>query len=296
GVDARMIVLGALSAAELETALDADAEIVAWDPAFVRAIDRPAKVHVKLDSGMGRLGTRDLDTALEVVEGVRGHLQLAGLTTHFATSDDDLEFAAAQLAEFQRFRAAVPGVPAHAANSGATLQLPDSALDMVRCGIAIYGGDPRNRDPADFGLEPALALRSYVAALKPIQPGQSAGYGRRFIASRPGWLATLPIGYGDGVRRGLTNNCDVLIGGRRYPLVGTVSMDNITVDLGPAHHPGNSEPTVKVGDLATLIGSDGDESQTAEEVARRIDTINYEVLCGIGPRVPRVYHRDGEPA
>jgi alanine racemase len=121
--------------------------------------------------------------------------------------------------------------------------------------------------------------------------GESAGYGRRFVAERETWLATLPIGYGDGLSRRLTNNCDVLIAGRRHPLVGTVSMDNITVDLGDA-----PAAPVPVGEPATLIGADGEERQTAEDLARRLDTISYEVVCTISQRVPRRYHRDGAPA
>jgi alanine racemase len=140
-------------------------------------------------------------------------------------------------------------------------------------------------DPEPHGLEPAFELTSYVAALKRTQPGDSAGYGRRFIADRETWLATVPIGYGDGFRRLFSNNCEVLIGGRRYPLVGTVSMDNITVDVGTDR--------IEIGQRATLIGRDGGERQTAEDLARRLQTINYEVVCGISARVPRVYHRDG---
>jgi alanine racemase len=128
-----------------------------------------------------------------------------------------------------------------------------------------------------------------VAAVKQARAGDSVGYGRRFIARRDTWIATLPIGYGDGIRRALTNNCDILIGGRRYPLVGTVSMDNVTVDVGP-------DPDVTLGDVATIIGRDGTERQTAEDLARRIATINYEVLTGITQRVSRVYNRDGRPA
>jgi alanine racemase len=146
-----------------------------------------------------------------------------------------------------------------------------------------------NADPTARALEPALELVSYVAAVKPASPGDSVGYGRKFSARGETWIATVPIGYGDGIRRAYTNNCEVLVGGRRYPLVGAVSMDNITLDLGP-------ETSVSVGDRATIIGIDGDERQTAEQLARRIDTINYEVLCGISARVPRAYHRDGNPA
>jgi alanine racemase len=143
-----------------------------------------------------------------------------------------------------------------------------------------------NGDPSHWGLEPALSLHSYVAAVKLTRRGESVGYGRRFVAPSDTWIATLPIGYDDGVPLALSNNCEVLIGSQRYPLVGAVSMDNITVDLGPT-------PTVEIGARATLIGSDGGQRQTAEELARRIGTINYEVVCWISKRVPRRYHRDG---
>jgi alanine racemase len=249
---------------------------------------------VKLDTGMGRLGTRDVDAAIGVAEAVaagRPALELAGAMTHFASADEDPSFTALQLARFEPFVSAMrerwPGLVAHAANSAATLREPASHFDLVRCGIAIYGCDPMNDDPSKHRLEPALELTSYVAAVKLARPGDSAGYGRRFVASEDTWIATVPIGYADGVRRALTNNCDVLIGGRRYPLVGTVSMDNITVALGPV------AGAVGVGDAVAIIGVDGRERQTAEEVARRIGTISYEILCGLTPRVSRVYHRDG---
>jgi alanine racemase len=146
-----------------------------------------------------------------------------------------------------------------------------------------------NDDPFSHGLEPALELTSYVAALKGAAPGESAGYGRRWVARADTWLATIPIGYADGIRRALTNNCEVLIGGRRYPLVGAVSMDNITVEVG-------TPDVVRCGDRVTIIGADASERVTAEELAARIGTINYEITCGVSSRVPRTYHRDGEPA
>jgi alanine racemase len=179
-------------------------------------------------------------------------------------------------------------VVVHTANSAATVRAPESHFDLVRCGIAIYGCDPMNHDADDFGLEPALDLTSYVAAVKLARAGDSAGYGRRFVAERDTWVATLPIGYGDGIRRAFSDNGDVLIGGRRYPLVGTVSMDNVTVALG-------SEPAVAIGTPVTFIGRDGGERQTVEDLSNRIDTIAHEVLCGLTPRVPRRYHRDGIP-
>lgn len=301
GLTAPVLILGAISNEELPVALAARAEVVAWSERFVDELaarinaTTTVGVHVKLDSGMGRLGTRDVSEALAVAERVRARqpaLALVGVMTHLATADGDPGFVAEQLEVFTPFaqglRALTGTLRIHAANSAATLNEPASHFDMVRCGIALYGCDPMNEDPEPYGLEPALELTSYVAALKPIRPGESAGYGRRFVAERETQIATLPIGYADGVRRALTNNCDVLIDGRRCPLVGTVSMDNVTVDVGP-------EPRLAVGAEAVLIGRSGGERQTVEDLANRIGTINHEILCGISQRVPRRYHRDGAP-
>jgi alanine racemase len=145
--------------------------------------------------------------------------------------------------------------------------------------------DPFGNDPADHDLRPVLSLHSWVASVKDFEAGASAGYGRTWTADRPTRVAAIPIGYGDGVRRGLSNKGEVLIRGRRYPISGTVSMDNITVDVGP-------DSEVRVGDEVTLIGSQGDELILAERVAEPLDTINYEVTCGISPRVPRVGRDD----
>jgi alanine racemase len=301
GLTTPVLILGAISNEELPVALAARAEVVAWSERFVDDLAARINgtitvgVHVKLDTGMGRLGTRDVSEALAVAERVRARqpeLALVGVMTHLATADGDPGFVAEQLEVFTPFaqglRALTGTLRIHAANSAATLNEPASHFDMVRCGIALYGCDPMNEDPEPHGLEPALELSSYVAALKPIRPGESAGYGRRFVAERETQIATLPIGYADGVRRALSNNCDVLINGRRYPLVGTVSMDNVTVDVGP-------EPRLAVGAEAVLIGRSGGERQTVEDLANRIGTINHEILCGISQRVPRRYHRDGAP-
>jgi alanine racemase len=237
---------------------------------------------------MGRLGTKDPREAAALCRLVAetDGLELTGLMTHFATADErgDDHFPA-QLAHFaelaEHVRREHPGVTVHAANSAALLREPAARFDLARCGIAIYGLDPFGQDPAEHGLEPALALESYVAAVKRFEPGDSAGYGRRWRAGEPTWVGVLPIGYGDGWRRAATNNADVLVGGRRYPLVGTVSMDNITIDLGP-------ETGVSPGDPAVLIGAQGGERILAEEVARRIGTINYEVTTALLPRARRV--------
>ncbi len=276
GVEGPLLVMGALSPDELRIALDADADIVAWREEFVAALPHDARIHVKLDTGMGRLGTRDPTEATRVASAAGD--RLAGAMTHFATADDDPEFMAKQLERFLPWADSL-GVMRHAANSAGALREPAARLDLIRCGIAIYGMDPFHRDPAEQGLEPALELVSYVAEVKRARAGESVGYGRRFVAERDTWMATIPIGYGDGVRRGLTNRADVLVGGRRVPLAGTVSMDNITVDLG--------DDPVERGTEAVLLGSRGSERILAEDWARALGTINYEITCGLSSRVPR---------
>jgi alanine racemase len=294
GIAGPLLAMGALSAPELTVALRARADVVVWHEAQVAALAAHPDaagtgVHVKLDSGMGRLGTRDAGEATRTAAAVAAApaLRLAGAMTHFATADDDPPFAREQLAAFlawaRGLQARHPGLLLHAANSAATLGIPEARLDLVRCGIAAYGMDPYGQDAARHGLEPALELRSYLAEVKPIAPGQSAGYGRRFVARELTWIGTVPIGYADGVRRALTNDCDVLVGGRRVPVVGTVSMDNLTVDLGP-------EPPER-GAAVVLLGRQGGAEVRAEEWARRLATIPYEVTCGISARVPREHHR-----
>jgi alanine racemase len=289
-----LLTMGALTAAEVDVVLSAGSEVAVWREGFrllladrARAQGRPARVHVKYDSGMGRLGNPDPEQVLALARACDADpsLELAGVWTHFATADEpDSGFFEEQLGRFEAVAAAVkaefPAAIAHAANSAAVFREPRSHFDMARCGVAVYGLDPFQGDPAERGLAPALSLRSYVADVKRFTAGASAGYGQRWTAPAETWVGVIPLGYGDGVRRGLSNNAEVLVRGHRHPLVGTVSMDNITVDLGP-------ETEVEPGDEAVLIGAQGDESILAEEVAGRLDTINYEVTCGISARVPR---------
>jgi alanine racemase len=298
GIAGKILVMGALTHEEAREALEADADVVAWREPFVRALPeravpgaRPPRVHVKLDTGMGRLGTADPEEARAVVRAAASddRLELAGVMSHFATADEEGdEHFPAQLERFTAFarevKEAHPGVVAHAANSAGTFRDPAAHFDMVRCGIAVYGLDPFQRDPAERGLEPALELESYVAAVKPFAPGDSAGYGRSWRAERDTCVGVLPIGYGDGWRRGLSNRSEVLVRGRPRPVVGTISMDNLTVDLGP-------ETDVEPGDRAVLIGAQGEERILCEEVASRLGTINYEVTCGLTPRVRRLHER-----
>jgi alanine racemase len=291
-----LLAMGALSPSEVDIALGAGAEVGLWNRDFrdllaarARAAGAPGRVHVKLDTGMGRLGTFDAEEALELARAcdTDPDLELAGIWTHFATADEpdgDDGYFETQLARFDEFARAVkaefPEVLAHAANSAAVYRDPRSHYDLARCGVAVYGLDPFQGDPAERGLAPALALHSYVAAVKRFPAGQSAGYGRSWKAPRDTWVGVIPVGYGDGVRRALSNDAEVLIGGERRPLAGTISMDNLTVDLGP-------DTEVEAGAEAVLIGAQGEQRIGAEELAARLGTINYEITCGISPRVPR---------
>ncbi|HZA58519.1 MAG TPA: alanine racemase [Solirubrobacterales bacterium] len=291
-----LFVMGALTESELGLALDAGAEVAVWRQGFRELCSRRAaergervRVHVKHDSGMGRLGEREPEAVLDLARACAQdpHLELAGVWTHFATADERGDtFLGEQLDAFrhvaERVRELAPGCTVHAANSAATLREPGSHFDMVRCGIAIYGLDPFQEDPATHGLRPAMELRSYVADVKRFPAGASAGYGRTWRAPADTWVGVLPVGYGDGVRRGLGNVGSVLIRGRRHPIAGTVSMDNITVDLGP-------DTEVEPGDEGVLIGSQGDERIGAEEMAKALGTINYEITCAVSQRVPRVH-------
>jgi alanine racemase len=306
GIEAPILIMGALrDRAEMERAVELGADVVLWrertlalaSEAAAR-VSGQARVHVKLDTGMGRLGTRDPDEATRIVTAAVSApgVRLAGVMTHFATADilGDDGFFERQLEVFAGWSSTVktehPDTLVHAANSAAVLRDRRAHFDMARCGIAVYGMDPFNADPFAHDLRPALELSSYVAEVKPCGMGESTGYGRRYIADRDTHIGVLPIGYGDGWRRALSSNADVLIAGSRLPLVGTVSMDNVAVDLGP-----DPAAIELCGAEAILIGSSGPERITAEELATRMDTINYEITCGLSARVERSY-RPRSPA
>ncbi len=291
GIDARLLVLGPLTAAELELALALDADIVAWTDEILDAAAAlgGARVHIKLDTGMGRLGARDPAHALALLQRADDTpgLEAVGVMTHFATADElGDRFFGEQLGRFRAFveqaRTVVPAVIAHAAGSAALLRDAAAHFDMVRPGVAIYGMDPFGGDPLTRELQPALRLTATLASVKPISAGESTGYGRRWVAERDGYVGIIPIGYGDGWRRGLAGAADALIGERRHRLVGTVSMDSVAVDLG--------DQPASVGSEVVLIGAGaGDDPQRilVEDLARALGTINYEITCGLGPRIPR---------
>jgi alanine racemase len=255
--EAQILVMGPTAGRELAQARDARVEVTAVDAEVPEGL----RVHLKLDTGMGRWGINELpELPVEVV----------GLMTHLATADSDPAFARDQLSRFVEATQRYSHLIRHAANSAATLALPESHLDAVRCGIALYGLSPFGHDPAEDGLEPVLRWESLLAQVKQLAPGESTGYGRRFTASEPTWIGVVPIGYADGFRRDMAGT-EVLVEGERRRVVGTVSMDALAVGL-PDRLP--------VGTPVTLIG----DGVLAEEHAAVADTINYEIVCRINSR------------
>lgn len=246
-------------------------------------------VHIKVDTGMSRYGLLpgevvDFARSLLDLPGIR----LEGIFTHFATADAaDQTHLRQQLAVFQEvlaaLRAAAIAIPlAHAANSAATMRLPEAHFDAVRIGIAMYGLDPSDEWPPHFKIRPALALKSRVSRVRELPAGAGISYGRTYVTSAPATVALIPVGYGDGYHRSLSNRGNVLIRGQRAPIRGRVCMDQFVVDV--THIPG-----VRQDDEVVLVGRQGDAHIRAEEVARLAGTINYEVTTSLLPRVARVY-------
>jgi alanine racemase len=255
--DARILVLSPLAGEDLRVAREAGLEIAVSTPEVPAGVP----VHVKLDTGMGRFGMSPEEAAK--VDPAR----VVGVMSHLATADEsDQSFARAQVETFAAVAERFPRAVRHLANSAATLSIPEARFDAVRCGVALYGLSPFGGEPAQHGLEPVLSWRSYVAQAKPRRAGESTGYGRRFVAERETRIGLVPVGYGDGFRRGFSGTA-VLVGGNRRPVLGTISMDSFAVEL-------EDEPE---GAEVTLIG----DGLLADEHAKRLGTINYEITTGI---------------
>jgi alanine racemase len=252
----RILVMGPTATSrEVAEAREAKLELAVWDDEIPEGV----RVHLKLDTGMGRWGLSELP---------KPPAEVVGLMTHLATADSDPAFAELQIERFRKATEPYSDLMRHAANSAAALRIPSSRFDAARCGIALYGLSPFGEDPANDGLEPALTWRSYVAQVKRLEPGESTGYGRTFVAEQPTWIGIVPVGYADGFRRDLTGT-EVRVGGEGRRVVGTVSMDAFAVELdeqGP------------VGAPVTILG----QGVLAEDHARVAGTINYELVSRIG--------------
>lgn len=298
GIDAPLLVLSELGHDEIDAALAMALELVVHRPATIDAIDAraaalgvpPVPVHLKVDTGMRRIGCEPAEAAALAERITASHaLRLAGTMTHLARADEpDDSTTDAQLDRFDAVLADLadrgidPGVR-HAANSAGTIAHPRARLDMVRVGIATYGIPPSPGMTDLPELRPALRWTTEVRHVKAVSAGESVSYGHRHTFDADTVVATIPVGYADGYRRrlGLVGGA-VLIGGRRCPVVGVVTMDQCVVDCGPGS-------SVAVGDEVVLIGDQGSERITADDVAGLLDTIGYEVVCDLSPRVRRSY-------
>jgi alanine racemase len=281
--------MGAAVEASLTLALS-DGEGARALEAVCASLDLRGRVHLKIETGMGRTGVpvAEAPAVARSIERECPHLYLEGLFTHLPVSDEsDGTFTRAETRAFQDVVGAVEAALgrrpelAHCANSGGVLGHPDSRMDMVRVGIMAYGSYPDDQTPRTVPLLPGLSFVTRVAFLKRVERGTTIGYGRTWTAQESTWIATICCGYADGFNRLFSNRGHVLIGGRSWPVVGRVCMDQTMVDLGP-------ETDVKVGDEVILIGRSGDLEITATDWARALGTIPYEVTCQIGPRVERV--------
>lgn len=298
GIDAPVLVLSECETAPetLDLALAMDLHLVAYRPGFLDAVAervrtlgaRPARLHLNVDTGMRRVGCEPHD-AVGLARRIRDdpHLALAGTMTHLAVADEPGNPGTeVQIRRFQEVLADLgaagidPGVR-HAANSAATLLHPGAHLDLVRPGIAVYGIPPAPVLSSVAPLRPAMRWTSTVRFVKPVARGEGVSYGHRHVFEEPTLVATIPVGYADGYRRrlGLVGGA-VLIRGRRCPIVGVVTMDQLVVDVGP-------DGDVEVGDEVVLVGAQGSDEVSATELAMLLDTIGYEITCAVGPRVAR---------
>ena len=296
GIDAPILLLSEPRPADMKAALAWDLRVTVYTADGVDALAAaatiagpPAQAHLKIDTGMNRVGCRPAD-ALQLTKELVGHEQVhfEGAYTHCAVADEPgNQFTDEQL---DRFEDAIAELDAaglrpgrlHAANSAAAIDHPRARYDMVRVGIALYGISPAPALSGRVALRPAMSIHSEVSLVKRVKAGERISYGLRHTFDRDANVATVPIGYADGVARALAaTGGEVLIGGCRRPITGVITMDQLMVDCG--------DDDVAPGDQVVLLGSQGDEHIAADEWAERLGTIAYEIVCGIGPRVPRRY-------
>ncbi|MDO8536110.1 MAG: alanine racemase [Candidatus Omnitrophota bacterium] len=298
GIKTPILVLGSVLPEEVKVAKDRDITLTICNYDILKEIKRLAKaeedqgtrvkVHIKVDTGMGRIGVWHED-ALDFVKEVSSEKSVAleGIYTHFSSAGRDEFFTGYQMESFERLLASIEKIWVkiplrHAANSIATVDYKRAHLNLARPGLIIYGMYPKHTFPKLIKLKPVLSLKTRVVFLKEIPPGRSISYGRTFIAQRHTRIATLPIGYADGYHRGLSNKAEVLIRGKYAPVVGKITMDQTMIDVG--HIRG-----VKIGDEVVLIGKQGRHEIRIEKLARLAGTIAYDFVCAISNRVPRIY-------
>lgn len=300
GVSGMILVLGPSTPEAIPELVKRDISVTVTDTRGIQAMERAgldaarkSKLHLKVDTGMSRLGFRpgpEIDEALAMLR-QSSAIELEGVYTHFAAADEDEEYTRFQWRLYQdalnQLQAAgLQPRYKHVANSAAILWLPESHLDLVRPGIMLFGSFPGPKVPRKIELKPVMSLKSRVAYVKRVPQGTNVGYGRAYTTAEETTIATIPIGYADGYPRCLSNIAPVIIGGKRHKLAGRVCMDQIMVDT--------KQMTCRAGDEVVLIGEDGSERITVDEIASLAGTIPHEILTRIGKRVPRTYRFRGK--
>ncbi|MCL2752943.1 MAG: alanine racemase [Defluviitaleaceae bacterium] len=291
GITTPILVMGAIFESEFEVALSHDLTVTIFDIITARNLSdmaqnmgKTANVHIKIDTGMNRLGFKEFDSIEEIA--ALPNLCIDGIYSHFAASESDPNFTKEQFAGFAAVAKGLEIPNKHIANSGAVLHHPEYNLNMVRIGVLIYGlapcSTPKGAEKLrKMGIMPAMTLKSRIGHIKTIAKGESVGYGRSFVADGDMQIATIPLGYGDGISRQLSNRGFVLIGGKHCPVVGTVCMDQLMVDA--------TSTDAKAGDEVIFIGTQSNARITAEDIAGWQGSINYEVTTAISQRVQRFY-------
>lgn len=302
GIDKPLLILGYSSPEEFQTLLENQITITLFHLEDGRELSRlalelgqRARIHIKIDTGMNRIGFPCNSHTISVIQELAAlpGLEIEGIFTHFAKADEMDKTAMGQ--QLDRFRSLLDGLQAaeiniplrHAANSAAILEAGDFGFEMVRSGISTYGLYPSDEvDKGNANLIPAMSLRSRIAHVKTVPAGEGISYGWSYVTERESRIATVPVGYADGYKRALSGKARVLIHGRSAPVVGRICMDQFMVDVSQI-------PDVQIGDMVTLFGRDGDEYLPVEELADAAASFNYEFICGIARRIPRIYIRDG---
>ncbi|MBO9608364.1 MAG: alanine racemase [Paenibacillaceae bacterium] len=303
GIDAPILVLGYTPVEGVALALEYGITLNVFTSEVLLALaaaakaDRPARIHIKVDTGMGRIGIHVEEDAIAFIEQALKlpGVVVEGLFTHYASADEaDKTYTNEQYAKFERIvnhfdRGGVRFEFLHAGNSATAIDQPELTCNMVRLGISMYGLYPsREVRREKLALQPVMSLKTRMVLVKEMPPGAGISYGTIYRTKRAGErIATLPIGYADGYSRMLTGKAEALVGGSRVPVVGTICMDQCMIDI-------DGVPDAQAGDEVVLFGRQGEAGITAEEIADKLGTINYEVTCMISHRVPRVYVKDGE--
>ena len=294
-----ILILGYTVESRLETVIENDLTQAVFSVEMAQKLSqtavrmgKTAKAHIKIDTGMGRIGFLPCEESLDVIDGIfkLPNLEITGIFTHFSTADEkDKTFTKTQFERFLYMTRGLEerghtGLIRHCANSGAIIDMPELQLDMVRAGIILYGMLPSTEVGTQLDLIPAMSLKTHISYVKQVEADTPIGYGRTYYTDKPSKIATVPIGYADGYSRAFSNKARVIVNGEYANVVGNVCMDQIMLDV-------THIKDIKMGDEVTVMGCCGDKCVSAEELADIASTINYEIVCNVGKRVPRVYLR-----